>query len=534
MPDLTVAKVWWDPASPLEGDTVIIYVAEANIGDADAGPHTDRITVNVEPTDFLDSGLAAGASRTFQLTVTNVVPGTYNIKIILDANNDLTEKDEANNMWEGIITVSPVPHQTTTILVSGMDAVIDRFEGGPCPPSVTFSVNVMDIKTGEKLHGVGLVEFYVNGVLVGSDGDVDNDGVYGLTWNPPSDWLTLGTQPWEAKFTGTADYKPSSASSTLTIHGKLYQTLLSPKGETYRPGDTVQIAAQITSDSPLEDNIKGCAVTATLIAPDGTSLTPITLEDPDNDGIYTGSFDITSTTLPGWWQIEVLSQKTNYHECTLTTEKAFYVEIPPPKAGVEVSIDPLTARVELGNNVNYTIHIHNTGAATDTYDITIEGISTAWYTLSSTQVTVEPGETAEVILTVTPPYDALTCKDEETYSFTVKAASKTDPTVWDTADAEVVVYISWEYVFEDPVRHTILKISTNNKCFQFIAPDKTFKIKHDPAMVASGSIIIIKYTDAEISITTTGINTKYDFCMASIKDMETGRSYMLYDPYGKE
>jgi len=94
--------------------------------------------------------------------------------------------------------------------------------------------------------------------------------------------------------------------------------------------------------------------------------------------------------------------------------------------------------------------------------------------------------------------------------------------------------IAWEHVFRDTKRGTILKISTDDKYFQFIAPDKEFSIKEACKMVVYKYSIVIWHKDSEIELGTIAIDTKIDFCFAIARDMQTRKSYLLVDPVGKE
>jgi hypothetical protein len=89
--------------------------------------------------------------------------------------------------------------------------------------------------------------------------------------------------------------------------------------------------------------------------------------------------------------------------------------------------------------------------------------------------------------------------------------------------------ISWEHVFKDPKRGTMLKISTDDKYFQFIAPDKDFGIKYDADMIILKRVIIICYKDSDMRLITIGIDTKIDFCSAVVWDIQTGKIYWLLD-----
>lgn len=89
--------------------------------------------------------------------------------------------------------------------------------------------------------------------------------------------------------------------------------------------------------------------------------------------------------------------------------------------------------------------------------------------------------------------------------------------------------IDWEYVFKDPKRGTVLKISTDDKYFQFIAPDKDFGIKYDANMKVLNHIIIICYEDSEVRLMATAVDDCIDFCSAIVWDKETGKIYVLID-----
>jgi hypothetical protein len=101
------------------------------------------------------------------------------------------------------------------------------------------------------------------------------------------------------------------------------------------------------------------------------------------------------------------------------------------------------------------------------------------------------------------------------------------PLPCDTKDGSVHA-ISWEYVFEDEKRNTMLKISTDDQYFQFIAPDKTFSFKHDPEMSILNDLITILYEDDEIKLAANA-QTRRGFCFARAEDMQTGQKYLLID-----
>jgi PKD repeat protein len=104
--------------------------------------------------------------------------------------------------------------------------------------------------------------------------------------------------------------------------------------------------------------------------------------------------------------------------------------------GVEVSIDPLWALTTVGVNTTYNVLIQNPRSDEDTFALELRGLDTAWYSLSTSEVTLSPSESEVVTLTISPSPPATI---DMSYAFTVAAVSETDPTIFDTADADVIV-----------------------------------------------------------------------------------------------
>jgi len=89
--------------------------------------------------------------------------------------------------------------------------------------------------------------------------------------------------------------------------------------------------------------------------------------------------------------------------------------------------------------------------------------------------------------------------------------------------------VSWEHVFEDMKRNTMLRISTDDKYLQFVAPDKDFGVKYDPKMTVLKRVIIIRYEDNEMRLIATAVDDKTDFCSAIAWDKQTHKIYLLID-----
>jgi hypothetical protein len=89
--------------------------------------------------------------------------------------------------------------------------------------------------------------------------------------------------------------------------------------------------------------------------------------------------------------------------------------------------------------------------------------------------------------------------------------------------------ISWEYVFKDAKRSTVLKISIDDKFFQFIAPDKDFGVRYDAKMLHLRKAIVICFEDKEMRLIATAVDDKIDFCSAIAYDKQTRKTYLLID-----
>ena len=93
---------------------------------------------------------------------------------------------------------------------------------------------------------------------------------------------------------------------------------------------------------------------------------------------------------------------------------------------------------------------------------------------------------------------------------------------------------TWNYMFEDCKRNTKLYINTHEKTFQFITPDKNFKIKRAKFMGEFFRKIIIVHKDKEIKLIARVIDKKRDHCIALAIDTQTRKIYLLIDKHGFE
>jgi len=99
-------------------------------------------------------------------------------------------------------------------------------------------------------------------------------------------------------------------------------------------------------------------------------------------------------------------------------------------------------------------------------------------------------------------------------------------------------FVTWEHVFKDPCRGTVLKVSTDDHYFQFVAPEKEFPIKQDLGMHVKKcpffTSITICYEDCDVKLSCYALDERFDFCVACLRDMNAAKTYLLTDPPGTE
>jgi len=141
------------------------------------------------------------------------------------------------------------------------------------------------------------------------------------------------------------------------------------------------------------------------------------------------------------------------------------------------------------------------------YSITLTGTGTGNYTLTIEYVNATQTATQIFNGTIAP-------QETRDYSDIISSTGQTP--------------ISWHFVFKDTKRGTMLKISTDDKYFQFIAPNKDFGIKHDPNMISYRNVIAICYKDSEILMTAIAATGKIVGCTATLLDRQTRKLYWLF------
>jgi len=186
-------------------------------------------------------------------------------------------------------------------------------------------------------------------------------------------------------------------------------------------------------------------------------------------------------------------------------------------SGRRIGLDPATG--ELVNEMPEGLYVDIEGIdhryvliaypQPGTYHVNLQGIATGYYTLTVEYFTSEQ--------TMTQTF-AGTISEQERRCYSVLISETGEMTS-----------ISWEHVFEDVKRGTMLKISSDDKYFQFISPDRDFGPNRDAKMIQLKHAIIIYYEDKEMRLIATVVDDKIDFCSAIAYDKQTRKTYLLID-----
>jgi len=206
-----------------------------------------------------------------------------------------------------------------------------------------------------------------------------------------------------------------------------------------------------------------------------------------------------------------------------STKPTFGIQVYSP-ANVFV-IDPLRRSIGFNPTINESVNeipgAFYSGPGTEpqiimipdpingSYNILLVGTASGDYTLTVEYITAEQ--------TTTQTFNGTISENEHQYYSAV---------ISETGEMNA---ISWEHVFKDPKRGTILKVSADDKFFQFVAPDKDFGIKCDADMKVLNHVILICYEDSEMRLVATAVNDKIDFCSAIAWDKQTRKCYLLID-----
>jgi len=260
-----------------------------------------------------------------------------------------------------------------------------------------------------------------------------------------------------------------------------------------------------------------------------TSNTPITLtaeDNPQGSGIASTSYKIRNSTHDtGWLTYTKPFNLTGFADGTYfmdfnSTDNAGNVE-PTNAAIIILDNTPPTSTISIGQPkcvADKTYVTRDTLFGLDADDATGSGIYSIAYRISNT--TYDSGWL---------PYAAsfhLTALSDGVYTISFNATDNVGN--MEAPESIQVTLFSWNCVFTDSYgRGTMLKINTQYKLFQFIAPGKDFGVRQDPKMFALCSVILIGYKDSEMQLAAAGAYGRLTFCTATAWDKQTGKRYLL-------
>ena len=113
-------------------------------------------------------------------------------------------------------------------------------------------------------------------------------------------------------------------------------------------------------------------------------------------------------------------------------------------ATIGLSLSTAKLQVAPGESVQATVTIRNQSQVVDQFGIRIEGLQPTWWTLSTSSVSLFPGEQAEAKLTIHPPREAEARAGS--YSFQVRAVSQANPEQTTEEEAYLILrgFLVWD------------------------------------------------------------------------------------------
>jgi plastocyanin len=113
-------------------------------------------------------------------------------------------------------------------------------------------------------------------------------------------------------------------------------------------------------------------------------------------------------------------------------------------ANIVLSLSATKLEVAPGESVEATIIIRNQSQVVDQFGIRIEGLDPTWWTLSTSSVSLFPGDQGEAKLTIHPPKEAES--KAGSYSFQVRAVSQANPEEMTEVEAYLVLrgFLVWD------------------------------------------------------------------------------------------
>jgi len=183
LPDLTVSNLQI-PTNPTIGQTYPITVTVSNLGQTDAGTFSNKLyDGTTQIGEIILNSLTAGTNTPITFNWIPTTSGTHTLKIITDANNQITETNENNNQITQDTTVTTPPDLT----ISNIQTPSNPVTGQTYPITITITNNggtdagTFTIKTYDGNNNMG--KQTINGLAAGTSTTIT------YNWNP----TTTGT-----------------------------------------------------------------------------------------------------------------------------------------------------------------------------------------------------------------------------------------------------------------------------------------------------------------------------------------------------
>ena len=160
LPDLVIEDITWATGTVCLGETITFTVTIKNIGKSTADSSTAKYYINNQYIDFDNiPSLSPGATSTRTFTWTASSCGNVLVKAIADANNDVQECYETNNVKQ------------ESIEIDGPDLIIQgiTWPSGPVCLGKPVTITVKVKNQGECTAGASTVKYYVDNKYIGYD-----------------------------------------------------------------------------------------------------------------------------------------------------------------------------------------------------------------------------------------------------------------------------------------------------------------------------------------------------------------------------
>lgn len=106
-PDLVIDHISVDPSEPTTDDDIYVEVYVKNQGNTEADWSTVAVFINGNPEDDgMISSLDPNETKSEELHVQELPAGEYQINIVADSDEEVTEADEGNNSYSFTLTVT--------------------------------------------------------------------------------------------------------------------------------------------------------------------------------------------------------------------------------------------------------------------------------------------------------------------------------------------------------------------------------------------------------------------------------------------